>query len=671
MRIILLSAFMLSCTLAFTQNSCEEPLSVEAGQHTVELIDGAIPTLVCSSGGYDGMDFGEWYTYTAPMDHTITITSDLEINSGGDTRFQVYMGECDDLTCYAGNDDGGDIGNGYLSIDQFVLLEGESVTIVWDDRWSAAGFVFDIIESEYVEPPLEMFFDVEATPGYGTSRAIVDMNGDFLDDIVRVSDNAGIFLGLQTEDGELEETAIFNEPATFFPSWSLNAGDIDGNGYNDLVYGAGSGVSIMYANGDGTDYIEVSGSEYVFSQRGNCADINNDGHLDVFMCHDVDQNVYYINDGDGNLTYNQGGLGEVPGGNYGSIWVDYDNDGDSDLFIAKCSGGSTPYKENEMYRNNGDGTYTDVSLELNLFDPIQTWSSAWGDFDNDGDMDMFIGASSFSDGGHKLMRNDGDGVFVDVTEGSGLDTQTGTSIENTTHDFDNDGYLDLLGLGNTLMKNNGDMTFTFVESNINNGPVGDINNDGFLDVMNGDNLKYNIPNDNNFMVLNLTGTNSNINGIGSMIHIYYNDGQLQTREIRSGDGFRYMSSLNAHFGLGEVTEVDSVVVTWPSGIVDVILDPVVNGTDMIVEGTGSVTATDDNELVDFTIYPNPTTDKIYFKTSLNYNEMSYSVFDINGKLVDRGNVPTNELDVSQLPSGSYVLSIEIDGQSTERTIIKK
>ena len=70
-----------------------------------------------------------------------------------------------------------------------------------------------------------------------------------------------------------------------------------------------------------------------------------------------------------------------------------------------------------MHRNNGDGTFTEVAEGLGLADNVQTWSSAWGDFDNDGDMDVLVGASSTANGSHKLIRNDGNDVFVDVTAG--------------------------------------------------------------------------------------------------------------------------------------------------------------------------------------------------------------------------------------------------------------
>lgn len=94
-----------------------------------------------------------------------------------------------------------------------------------------------------------------------------------------------------------------------------------------------------------------------------------------------------------------------------------------DMFIAKCRGGNVTHKINELWRNDKNpsdpnaNTFTNVAGDagVNLADPIQTWSSAWADFDNDGDMDAYIGASSTADGGHKFMRNNGDGTFTDVT----------------------------------------------------------------------------------------------------------------------------------------------------------------------------------------------------------------------------------------------------------------
>ncbi|HMI08573.1 MAG TPA: CRTAC1 family protein, partial [Flavobacterium sp.] len=404
------------------------------------------------------------------------------------------------------------------------------------------------------------------TPG-SENTCVVDMNGDYLDDLVGVKNNV-ITISYQNPDGTFTTVV---RPSTFahhLPGWSIAAGDIDGNGFNDLMYGSADGVSFMKANDDGTAYTEMNFTQNVFSQRSNFIDINNDGDLDAFMCHDVAPNVYFINDGNGNYTFNQGGLGDFPsGGNYGSIWVDYDNDGDQDLFIAKCRGGNSGANINEMHRNNGDGTFIEVGAEAGLNDPIQSWSSAWADFDNDGDMDFYIGAYSLDNGPNKLMRNNGDGTFTNVTAGSGFDTITGntTGISFYAHDFNNDGYVDIHGPGNRIMVNNHNMTFTSVQIVASAGlPIGDLNNDGFLDFRIYNTVYLNNPNGNNWLTLNLQGVESNRNGIGARIEIYGSWGK-QIRDVRSGEGFNYMGTLNPHFGLGLADAIEKVVVKWPSG----------------------------------------------------------------------------------------------------------
>ncbi len=660
MKKLILGSFLLFGLGLIAQDTCDDALSVTAGSYTIDEIDGSGPTLYCTGG--ETATNAEWYTYTAADDVVLTISSSLTENIGIDTRLQVYSGDCSALTCIGGDDDSG---IGFLSMVSMVVYSGESVTFAWDNRWTSNGFNFELTEGDAGDIPLN--FTPSTSPLGGGAQGIVDMNGDFLDDLVRISN--GVNIAYQV-DGELNPVSIGNPPAQYQPSWSFTAGDLDGNGYNDMMYGAGSGVSFMFANEDGTDYNELTTNEYVFSQRGNCADINGDGILDAFMCHDVQPNVYYISDGEGGLTYYQGGLGETSnGGNYGSIWVDFDHDGDNDLFIAKCRGGSSPAKINQIHRNNGDGTYTEVGEELDLNDPVQTWSSAWGDYDNDGDLDLFIGASSFSDGSHKLLANDGAGNFTDVTAGSGIDVVAGSGIENITHDFDNDGYLDILGMGGTFMKGNGDMTFTQTTVNITNGPVGDLNNDGFLDVSNGQ-IMYNDGNGNNYLKINMLGTVSNLNGVGAMAHIYTQDLGVLTRQVRSGDGFRYMSSLNLHFGLGDLTEIDSLVITWPSGIQDVHTGVELNTTFNAVEGVSTVDVPEFSE-VQFQIYPNPASDEIRIDSDEIIENTTYSIFDVNGKLVSQGIYNRAPIGIESLETGAYVIQFILDGKQSKQTFIKQ
>ena len=521
--------------------------------------------------------------------------------------------------------------------------------------------------------------------------ALVDLNGDYLDDVVSVSaDNINVHY--QSASGGFNVANIATSQADFAPNWSLAAGDFDRNGYNDLLYGGYGGVTFMQANSTGTAYSEISGSDYVFSQRSNFVDINNDGHLDAFVCHDVEANVYYINDGSGNLTFYQGesagvvpnGLGLTPGGgNYGTVWIDFDNDRDMDLFIAKCRGGSTTISTNELWRNDGNGVFTNVAdsngwdntnypsaghnNSSNLGDNVQTWSSAWADFDNDGDMDVYVGASSSSNGLSKLMQNNGDGTFTDVTSGSGVGAAS-MGIENAPADFNNDGFIDVLSNGDILF-NNGDFTFTNFSTNMPpSGAIGDTNNDGFLDVFRSGNIYLNNTNANHWIKINTIGTSSNINGIGARIEIETPSG-TQIRDVRSGEGFEFMSSLTAHFGIGTENSINSLTIYWPSGTIDYIENPAIDTTHNITEGS-ALTVTD-NTLVDLTIFPNPVEDELTIKTSADVINKIATVFDINGKRVLNLKLESNSVDVSSLTTGIYFLRLESEGKTMKRKFIKK
>lgn len=649
----------------FSQNTCATAAPIIANTYTVAIIDGTeAPNPLCIAVAATS---AEWYSYTPTSDYTVTVTTDLAINTGRDTRFHVYTGTCGALTCVGGDDDSG---AGFLSVDTFNVSNGVTYYIAFDNRWETNGFDFQLTEAPIVVAPIE--FTQQPISTTGTYRnCVVDMNGDFLDDIVTISAN-NIYVSHQQAGGGFVETNYATTPADFLPSWSIAAGDIDGNGFNDLLYGSGSGVTFMNANASGTAFTEVSGAEYVFCQRTNFIDINNDGDLDAFSCHDVGPNVYYINDGAGNLTFNQGGLGDSPtGGNYASLWVDYDNDRDVDLFISKCNGGgaAASARFNQLHRNNGDGTFTDISVTSGLSDPVQTWSSAWGDFDNNGFQDIFVGASSFVDGAHKFMRNNGDSTFTDITAGSGFDTFTGTSIEHITHDFDNDGFLDVFTADNTIMLNNQDMTFTAVDVGFSVGAVGDLNNDGFLDVFNSNgSIYYNDGNSNNWVKINTIGVQSNKNGIGARVEVHTTNIGTQIRDVRSGDGFRHMSSLTTHFGIGTETTIDKIVIYWPSGIVDQVLNPNINETHDIVEGVTLST-------IDFTqentkVFPNPSNDFIQI-SNISLNNISTLIFDLNGKRIFNFTIENERINIKNLAIGNYILMLQQGNQLFKHKFTKK
>lgn len=640
------------------------------GLFTVTIIDGSeIPDPICASNG-GGATNGEWYRYTPSDDYFVTVTTDLAQNSGKDTRVHIYTGTCGagNLTCVAGDDDSG---SALLAHVTFSAVSGQTYYIAWDDKWEDDGFDFQLTEStDSPPPPPSLTFTSTPIATSGSDRALVDMNGDYLDDVLAVS-TSNLHIQYQQNDGSFV-TSNYSISASYSASWSLAAGDYDGNGFNDIVFGNSSGVNVVQANATGTAYAVSASNNDVFTQRTNFVDINNDGDLDIFVCHDVEPNVYYINDGSGGLDFYQGadssgvpeGLGLYPsGGNYGSVWIDYDNDRDIDMFMAKC-GGSEARRTNQLFRNNGSGSYTEVGAAAGLDDPMQTWSAAWGDYDNDGDMDCWVGASS---GSHKMMQNNGNGTFTDITASTGLASFTTTGIENTPHDFDNDGHIDILSNGRILF-NNGDGTFTVKSSGMPpSGAVGDANNDGFLDVFNG-NLYYNDTNSNNWLKIVTIGTQSNLNGIGARIEVSSPGIGTQIRDVRSAEGFRYMSSLNTHFGLGTDTSISSVTVYWPSGVVDVITNPNINDTLTITEAE---TLSLQNSMVeDLILYPNPTRDVLNLNASYGFENAIYSVFDMNGRRIMNSKFNTNTIDVSSLSNGNYILRIMNNGHITSQKFIK-
>ncbi|MCB0769300.1 MAG: VCBS repeat-containing protein [Flavobacteriales bacterium] len=643
---ILATTLIVLVSQSTAQNSCNTAQVITPGTYNVPGIDGPeAPSPLCIQTG--NASNAEWYSYTPVQDTSVVLTTDLP--GSGDTRFHVFRGNCGALVCVVGDDDSG---SGLTSTANFDVEGGETYRIAFDNKWSSAGFNFRLTElAPIVVPEGLVVFTSTSIPGLQGGDCVVDMNGDHLDDVVSAS-STNIRIAHQQEGGGFITTNIPTTPADHTPSWSIAAGDIDGNGYNDLLYGGGQGATFMMANEGGTAFTEVSFAQYIFSQRTNMVDINNDGNLDAFVCHDVDANVSFMNDGAGNLTFGQGGFGTTCG-NYGSVWIDYDNDGLMDCFVAKC--GCDPV--DLLMRNNGDGTFTNMAPALGFADNHQSWSSAWGDFDNDGDMDVMVGGSS--SGYNKLISNNGDGTFTNVTPGSGFDTFTGQSIEWTTHDFNNDGFLDILG-GGAIMYGNGAMFFAQGPSYPGSGAIGDLNNDGFLDVMAWNSPMINGGNDHNWLKVNTIGTISNTNGIGARVIVTSALGS-QIRDVKSGDAFSTMSSLTTHFGLGTDQVIEELRIQWPSGIVTVMNDVPVNTTVNVTEelSTAVMEGSDRNDL---RVYPNPTEGQLFFELPTRTGVRLLSVFDMTGKCVMQPVEVLNTADVSGLASGMYLLRVQQDGE---------
>ncbi len=659
---------ILSCLLvgtSFAQTTCATANVITAGVYQVDTILGVPHTTSCVGTG--AFTKAEWFSFTPATTVNVRVSSDFQENVAVDTRLSVYQGDCNSLGCIGGDDDSG-VGN--TSLFNFIAVGGVTYYIAFDNRYSGRGFTFELVTTPYTGPDLtgSLLFNSLPVSATGAYRiAVADMNGDFLDDIIAVS-AGNVQIALQYQNNQFI-TSTYPVNIQFLPTWSMAIGDIDGNGFNDIVLGGGQGVSFLYAEDNGFGYRHVAEETYVFSQRTNMVDLNNDGNLDVFVCHDVAPNVFYINDGTGGLTYYQGGIGDHPnGGNYGSIWFDYNNDGLTDLFIAKCRGGASTAKLNQLLKNNGDGTFTETSVESNMNHPNQSWSAAVNDFDGDGWMDVFAGANAMSDGGHILMLNNQDGTFTDVIDQTAIVPTSDGHAEWVSFDFDNNGWPDIYSGSNMLYLNYGNMDFRVSNLPFGFGAVGDLNNDGFLDFQVGDRVHFQVPNDNNWIKVNLRGTASNMNGIGARVEMYAG-GRMQIRDISSGTGFKFMHTLNAHFGLGEVASVDSVIVRWPSGRVDVIRDVELNGALLVVEGNSTL-GNLQVALEGVKMYPNPTSGLLKIENLEKFDVREVQVMSLSGQVVysTTSNFAQHNLDA--LNTGMYVVNIILaDGKAYNELIV--
>ncbi|NND11359.1 MAG: T9SS type A sorting domain-containing protein [Flavobacteriaceae bacterium] len=546
-------------------------------------------------------------------------------------------------------------------------------------------FIFSLITLSSINAQVSFSAGTSLSSFSGGQSCIVDMNNDQLDDIVRVS-SSQINILFQTASGFTEQSFTPSPQQQNSPSWSIAAGDINADGFNDLLLGGGSSVSFIYNNDAASFSADNSQTDYIFSQRSTFADINNDGHLDAFVCHDVDQSHPYKNNGSGVLDEDQSLIVTADlAGNYAAVWVDYDNDRDIDLYITKCRQGSSHgdiERVNLMYRNNGDGTFTEVAGSLGIADGEQSWITVFDDLDNDGDMDAFVlnhYSGSEADNSNRYYRNNlmetGTADFTDIIGLTGIAANDLGAWEANVGDFDNDGDLDILSeLGKELYLNNGNNSFTGQDLSLDEGAIGDVDDDGDLDVVYYNTLyTNNTSNSNDWIKINTIGIQSNRNGIGARIEATGSFGK-QIREVRSGHGFGHMSSLSTHFGFGATevgrASVDAITIYWPSGTVDIIPNPTLNTTLTVTEGEYSLSV-EEALTDDLILYPNPTNNILNLSYPEQLQNPVYSVFNISGKRVMNAKLNSNSIDVSGLSSGNYILRLISEGKIQYQKFIKQ
>ncbi len=446
----------------------------------------------------------------------------------------------------------------------------------------------------------------------GGCVGVTDMDGDGLDDIIVLHNSRFLRVMYQSENGfdlELYGQVSGNN------QWGMAIGDIAADGHRDVLCGGSyDGVHFVQIAQRGSASMTNLTNGNMFMQACNVVDIDNDGELDYFACHDDAVSRMWRNNGSGGLIpgndlfdltdYDTGNFPNTDhSGNYGSVWSDINGDGHLDLVIAKCrqfvSNPQDPRRINQVWINDGNGNFTEEAADRGLVLFEQSWTVDFADVNNDGHMDCLITNHSST---LKLLMNDGNGFFTDVTAEAGL-LESGFFLQAKMVDFDNDGFVDIIYAGGVhkYFRNNGDGTFSHVPNTfpysdtMHSFGIGDLNNDGFLDVYasygngyvnpdsnNPDILWLNDGNDNNWVVFDLQGTESNIDAIGAKVSIF-GDWGVQVREIRAGESYGIVNTFHAHFGLGESTSIDQVVINWPSGIEMVIENPDINTVHSILE----------------------------------------------------------------------------------------
>ncbi|MEO6033646.1 MAG: CRTAC1 family protein, partial [Verrucomicrobiota bacterium] len=433
--------------------------------------------------------------------------------------------------------------------------------------------------------------------GNNRGAAWGDYDGDGFIDLFAVNIGAGgsgparHFLYHNNGNGTFSR--VTNGPLAVVESAGRGAvwGDYDNDGQLDLALMSVDQPNYLFHNNGGGSFAAVPGAVFVSdlaTSRGvNWVDYDSDGYLDLFRVALDQPRRLYRNNHDGTFTrITQGAFLTAAGTFLSAAWGDYNNDGRPDLFLPNAD------QSNYLYRNDGGGTFTRVGAGM-LDGSFHGESAAWGDYDNDGDLDLFVACALAPGTGSSpnfLYRNDGNGVFTSLTTlpANDPDDQGGASRGCTWGDYDNDGWLDLFvgnraGQNDYLYHNNGDGTFTKVTNSIaaNDGADsqacawGDYDNDGFLDLFvgnfSGTNFLYrNNGNDNHWLKLRLINTLSNRAALGAKVRVRATiNGQTfwQMREVLGGDGSPGQNSLHVHVGLGNATNADLVRIEWPSGTV--------------------------------------------------------------------------------------------------------
>ncbi len=519
----------------------------------------------------------------------------------------------------------------------------------------------------------------------GGGISFCDYNDDGWDDITIATQN-GDPLKIYKNNGNgtfsLDTTFNFNNTSE---QKQVIWVDFDNDGDKDLYLTSDDSGNKLYRN-DGATFTDITAASglptmNLFTYGASWGDYNNDGHLDVFISNrDVNlaiPNYLYQNNGNGTFTDVSVATGIGTGSHlsFCAAFFDYNNDGWQDIYIAN----DKVSHKNLLYSNNGNGTFTEIGESSGTNVAIDAMSTTIGDYNNDGWFDIYV---TNGPPGNVLFKNNGNGTFTNEASSSG-------TIFNSVGwgavflDAENDGDLDLYVSGAmdgsipslisaAFYENNNNNTFTLANTSAGfvgdtrvsyGNAMGDIDNDGFPEIVvnnfGADNIflwKNQTTSTNNWLKVNLEGTTSNKQGVGSRIEISAG-GQTQYRYTLCGEGYLGQNSDTEFFGIGANTNINYVKITWLSGMQDILYNVTPNQQINIIEGSNPL-STDTFEAINtISVYPNPTTGKLWINASTNEN-FTYKMYDSKGVLIKSGKIDGhNAINISQLSAGYYILKI--------------
>ena len=553
--------------------------------------------------------------------------------------------------------------------------------------------------------------DIVSKKSGSRSANFIDVNKDGWDDIFISNGPSGgenNMLYLNNQDGTF--TTVIDDPIVSDGAKSDGAtfGDADNDGDLDACVVTWYGDKNNYYKGHNGWFFSspenIITEAGTYSETASWGDMDNDGWLDLYVTNSEGnkKNNLFRNTGNGNFEeITSGPMVETIRFSRSVDWIDYDLDGDADIFVTNENN-----QQNELFQNNGSGEFTKLSNIEFLNSAKNSAGSSWADIDNDGDFDLFV--ANWQNQANQLFINNGDGTFSTVNQGP-LVQDLRWSFGSAFADADNDGDLDLYVCNafggvekNSFYINNGNGTF---ERDDQSAPAtqsgwtfgcawGDYNQDGFMDLVlancKGDNqensLFRNDGNNNNWFKLSCEGNQTNRSAIGTIVKAKATiNGQAvwQMRRIAGQSGYNSQNSLVVHFGLGDATIIDSLIIDWGVGETQYFENVAINNICQIKQGEQlecTTTSTKDNVLSipKLKTFPNPSNGD-YFEIEnpfeISQESISIKIIDISGRTIYQTNTVRSESKIEMndcnLSSGSYQLILSQHNKIRSSTLIVK